>query len=379
MHSKIYNCQNCHQNFQIEPEDFTFYDKIKVPPPTWCFDCRLQRRFANRNERALYKNKCGLCGLSVVSMCAPDSGFISYCQKCWYSDGWDAINYGVDYNFSKPFFQQFFELQRKIPRINFYGTNNQNSDYANNSWNSKNIYLSISALDSEDIMYSRAVDKSINCIDCLHLTNSELCYECIDVDKGYKSTELIESRNCIDSQFLFDSANCTNCFMSSNLRNKEYIIKNKQYTKEIYQQEIKKFDIGSEALFSKLKNQFVEIAKKSLHKYANIIKANNCTGDAISNSRNIKNSFYVFDSEDSKNCLRGHHLKDVYDANNLVHSEIVYEGNNVGFGGYNLKFITNVVTNVSSIEYSDSCHSSSNLFACIGLRNKQYCILNKQY
>src|SRR3989344_406560 len=29
--------------------------------------------------------------------------------------------------------------------------------------------------------------------------------------------------------------------------------------------------------------------------------------------------------------------------------------------------------------YTDYCHSSSHLFGCVGLRNKQYCILNKQY
>ena len=236
---EIKTCQNCKHNFSIEPEDVAFYDKIKVPAPTWCPECRLQRRLNHRNERALYRRNCDLCASSIVSMCAPKLGFISYCQTCWYSDNWDAIQYGQNYDFLKPFFQQFFELQKKVPRINFYGTNNQNSNYANNSWNSKNIYLSISALDSEDIIYSRAVDKSINCIDCLHLTNSELCYECVDADKGYKSVELIESRNCIDSQFLFDSANCNNCFMSGNLRNKDYVIKNQQYTKETYQQEIK--------------------------------------------------------------------------------------------------------------------------------------------
>jgi len=25
-------CQNCKKDFTIEPEDFTFYEKIKVPP-----------------------------------------------------------------------------------------------------------------------------------------------------------------------------------------------------------------------------------------------------------------------------------------------------------------------------------------------------------
>jgi hypothetical protein len=33
----------------------------------------------------------------------------------------------------------------------------------------------------------------------------------------------------------------------------------------------------------------------------------------------------------------------------------------------------------SFVFYSDNCSNSSNLFGCIGLRNKSYCIFNKQY
>ena len=28
--------QNCKKEFTIEPEDFNFYEKIKVPAPTFC-------------------------------------------------------------------------------------------------------------------------------------------------------------------------------------------------------------------------------------------------------------------------------------------------------------------------------------------------------
>lgn len=37
-------CQNCQQNFTIEPEDFEFYAKIKVPAPTWCPECRQKKK-----------------------------------------------------------------------------------------------------------------------------------------------------------------------------------------------------------------------------------------------------------------------------------------------------------------------------------------------
>lgn len=50
MNSETRNCQNCKQPFTIEPDDFGFYEQIKVPPPTWCSDCRLMRRMSFRNE-----------------------------------------------------------------------------------------------------------------------------------------------------------------------------------------------------------------------------------------------------------------------------------------------------------------------------------------
>ena len=59
-------CQCCKQDFTIEPEDFDFYEKIKVPAPTFCPDCRMQRRFAWRNERALYHNVCAKTGKKII-------------------------------------------------------------------------------------------------------------------------------------------------------------------------------------------------------------------------------------------------------------------------------------------------------------------------
>ena len=56
MSQEIKQCQNCKQNFVIEPEDFEFYEKVKVPAPTFCPECRFQRRTAFRNERKLFRN-----------------------------------------------------------------------------------------------------------------------------------------------------------------------------------------------------------------------------------------------------------------------------------------------------------------------------------
>ena len=46
---------------------------------------------------------------------------------------------------------------------------------------------------------------------------------------------------------------------------------------------------------------------------------------------------------------------------------------------YGSIFSMDIWPNIQYVLYSDSCSSSNHLFGCIGLRNKSYCILNKQY
>jgi len=98
-------CQNCKKEFIIEPEDFVFYKKIKVPAPTFCPECRLIRRMMFRNGRTLYKRKCDLCEEDIISMYSSEKPHKIYCNSCWYSDKWDPMEYGKNYNFNKSFFE----------------------------------------------------------------------------------------------------------------------------------------------------------------------------------------------------------------------------------------------------------------------------------
>src|SRR3989338_456622 len=117
MNTETRQCQNCKTAFTIEPEDFAFYEKIKVPPPTWCPECRLQRRLSFLSLIHLYHRTCGLCGQLFITNYHPDAPFVVYCPQCWWSDKWDARDYGRDYDFSKSFFEQFRELWRSVPLI----------------------------------------------------------------------------------------------------------------------------------------------------------------------------------------------------------------------------------------------------------------------
>jgi len=108
-------CQNCKQTFIIESEDFAYYEKMKVPAPTFCPKCRLQRRLAFLNIFNLYKRSCDLCKKDMISIFRPDAPYAVYCPKCWWSDNWDPFDHGKDYDFSRPFLEQFKELWHTTP------------------------------------------------------------------------------------------------------------------------------------------------------------------------------------------------------------------------------------------------------------------------
>ena len=96
-------CQNCKRSFVIEPEDFLFYEKIKVPPPTRCPECRMIRRMLFRNEMNLYKRKSDFSGKVIFSGIAPGKNVKVYDHDEWFSDKWDPMDYGRRYDFSRPF------------------------------------------------------------------------------------------------------------------------------------------------------------------------------------------------------------------------------------------------------------------------------------
>lgn len=72
--------------------------------------------------------------------------------------------------------------------------------------------------------------------------------------------------------------------------------------------------------------------------------------------------------------------RDCYDHSIFgENSFFTYECVVCGRGANALSFCADCWVNVRELEYCLYCTSSSNLFGCVGLRNKTHCILNKQY
>ncbi|MFH1838286.1 MAG: hypothetical protein ABH808_02205 [Candidatus Kuenenbacteria bacterium] len=380
--SEIKKCQNCQQDFTIEPEDFEFYDKIKVPLPTFCPECRMQRRMTWRNELSLYKRKNDFSGENIISAISSDKSFKVYDHKTWWSDNWDPMDYGKDYNWNKSFFEQFKELLKQVPMVSLFNGNAVKTEYAQHALESKDCYLISAALENENMMYSNRIWKCADSLDIYIGFNLQLCYEIFNCRESYHLFYSRNCRNCSNSIFLFDCANCNDCFGCVNLRNKSYCIFNKPYSKEEYKRKIQEFNLGNYRKFLEMKEKFQEIYRTALHKYANLRKAINVIGDNVEEGKNCYFCFDLFGLvEDSKFLWwGGGNCKDSYDGGPGIGdcSELLYEGVDNGIQSSCTKFSV-VIWGCRDTDYCFNCHSSSNLFGCIGLRHKEYCILNKQY
>ena len=380
MQSETKNCQNCKKDFTIEPEDFNFYEKIKVPPPTWCPECRLIRRLAYREDRPLYKDKCDKCSKDIISIFAPENPFVVYCNSCWNGDSWDGTDYGRNYDFSRPFFEQFYELLKVVPNQATGSQNCTDCFYSNGNIRCKNCILTFDGYESINCYNCQTPGFVRDSLDSDVLINGDHCYETVNSNGVYNTKFTYFSNDCLDSSFLFNCIGCANCFGCINLRNQKYKIFDKQYSKEEYKKEIIRWDLGNYKVIKEAEKKFMEIYYKIPRRFALIVNSSNITGDDIKNTKNCKTCFSTLLGVE--NCkyvfLGGLLLKDSYDVTLGGGSSELYYENSGGMGSQRC-FFGRAPYNSRDIEYSEKIYNCSNCFGCAKLENKKYCILNKQY
>ncbi|MFA6991805.1 MAG: zinc-ribbon domain containing protein, partial [Candidatus Gracilibacteria bacterium] len=236
-------CKNCQNNFDITNLDIAFYEKIKVPQPTLCPDCRQQRRLAQVNQLNLFKRKCPMTNKDIVSNYPPDGPYTVYEQHYWWSDEVNNLTYGRDFNFNRPFFEQYKELSDVVPRRPLFADypRDVNSTYTNYAGKNKDCYMLFDSDEDHDCMYSYGMNGSRSSMDCYRVQNLELCYETVDSKDCYNCHFTHNSQSCSDSYFLNNCIGCRHCIYCSNLKQKEYYIFNEPTTKEQYENIIKSF------------------------------------------------------------------------------------------------------------------------------------------
>jgi hypothetical protein len=106
------------------------------------------------------------------------------------------------------------------------------------------------------------------------------------------------------------------------------------------------------------------------------IQCEEAEGDHLTRCKIVRACSETFHAERCAYCDINASIADCFDCNSAEKSELCYASTSL-IGFHNC--FTAYCRDSSDIFYSWDCHSCTNCFGCIGLRHKQYCILNKQY
>ena len=380
-------CQECQKSFLWTEEESHFLEQVspkfagetfELPAPKLCKDCRRQTRLAWRNERKLYYRTCDFSGKSIVSMFSTDKPYKIYREQDWWSDKWNPLDYGRDFDFSRPFFEQFSELMCDVPMLSRNILLCENSDFVNGAANCKNCYLSFNLDYCEDSFYVTNAKHCRSCMDCYSVKNCELCYEGIDLENCYKTIFSSRSVSCSDSAFLADCLRCKNCIGCVNLVGQEYCIFNQKVTPQ--EVEALKKQLDDRAFLDDFKKKFAAYALQFPKKYYFGHSNEDFSGDNI---QNIKASHDCYECSELENCRNCYYL---FQAKNCMdydifgdHSEWIYNCIAVGLNSSNNLFCYGAWNGSSQNLYCMFIGGSTNNFGCVGIKRSSYCIFNKQY
>jgi hypothetical protein len=382
MKTETRKCNKCQQEFILDEDDFSFYEKMKVPAPNVCLECRFKMLLVWRNEMCLYSGrKCNLCGKSILPIYNLKSPYITYCYDCFYSDKWDPKGGARDYDFNKTFFEQLNNLFISIPKettfISINDGQNINSEYANMAGGMKNCYMNFNGGVGEEMLYCRGIRYAKEVGDCYFSDHIERCYECVNT---VKSNGLIFGRNTtdsIDSIFTLNCSGLNNCFSCVNLRNKSNHWFNEQISSEEYKKRLNEI-MGSYSKMNESRKKFEQFSLNFPRRENNNLKTINSLGDYLTECKNTINSFEVVGAENSKNLFS---TRSASNSNGAIgfgyKSELLSSCVAVGYssriiGSFSLAACQDAM-------YSFGLKNCHDCIGCDGLKNAEYCILNKQY
>ena len=364
--------------FEITEEEITRRKELGVPLPTLCPTERMRRRLMFRNEHTLFRRKCDGSGKTIISLYPPEFPNAVYDNDYWWSDNWDPKKFGRDFNFNRPFFEQFQELWNEVPKMaRIQQGVLENSTFTNAVSNLKNCYLVFSTNSAEDCYYCLNADNNRDCVDCFFVFKSELLYECSDCSECYSCTHSQRLRTCTETHWSSDCLGCQNCFACVGLQKKEFHILNKPCSREEWTA-IMKSPQKQNTILKNLRNVYLQTPRK----HAEMLHCEDCTGDFILHSRRTHSCWDTMGLEDclycdglrnAKNCIDVSYYGCGGENSNLFNCEAV------GHGASDVLCSKLIWGGCNAIAYSYECFASHDLFGCCGLQHAEYCIFNKQY
>lgn len=317
---------------------------------------------ASRRPLTFYKNN------DVFGHFPPHTKIHIVDSKIYDSDRDSLTEYWFSYDFEKSFFAQQEHLLYLIPFPNILLIwACENSIFSSFSVNCKNTYLSTTINGWENICYSIVCRSNVTNIynSVFVLDNCDNIYACTFVINSQNIFFSFDIENCFDCRLSTNLISCQYCIKCDWLQNQSYCIDNIQYWKEE---------------FFVLKKQFLADNIMWMYKlYASIIKFSFDSTSKLSDS--LDHTLFIYNSYNCKNTVLIWWHVENKNLNNVIYSSF----NNTDcvwwhwYHETSHAYIWEMIIRGQNNYYSQYLEDCSYCLWCVWLKNKSFCILNKQY
>lgn len=294
-------------------------------------------------------------------------------------NNYDFTTQWLDYSWE--FFKDFKELLFSSPNASRLVAWMENSPYCNQEADDKNCHLNAGWHENEDSLYNTFAVKSKDVIDNYWVFKSENVYDSINIFDSSKVFFSNQIKNSFQVYFWYDLIWCQNVIFWNNLENKNYIYKNKQYSKEEWLNIKNDFldKLKDYKKIEELKKEYNEFLEKTWKKEKFIIWSENVSWNIIRNSKNSFSSLYSEENENVRYINIAWNTKNSMDINSFAIWDKLY---NVAswYNVFNSFFCASNLC-CQNWFYNFSVDSIKFAFWCFWfwLKNKSYLILNKKY
>lgn len=369
-------CALTSAQFEISDLEKKLRDEFGFPEPTVAPHVRIRHLGAFWPHWSLHKRKCDKTDRDIVSVFRPECPY-----PVWHKDEWyaSALPPSAQIDFTASFFSQAEKLFKQCPIPHNSGINNENCEFTDDCWFSRNCYLSHCIVHGEDNRYSYRVLGCKNTLYCVFSFECEWCFDVINSEKCYRCIYGLYLKNCRDTSFCYDCRNCSDCLFCFNLRNKRYCIGNKQLSKEEYESQKQQFSFESEPGYDHCKILFAKmIGEIAWHKSSYLDFAENSSGNYALRLKNMSGTFFGADGEDGANVTRFGWAKTAVDSINLQDAEKVISSSGVQIKSYEVgsSFMLDNTRFALYSAYSSKCE---NIIGCAGLLGGKNAIFNRAY
>lgn len=357
------------------------WEKFPLPLPTVCPLERKRRKFPFKNYLSLFKRKDSKTGETIISSYPTDSVYAVYSQENWWNTPWDPLDYGKGYDPTKTITEQIDRIWKSVPvpTLDNAYRDTVNSEYINGCGPSKDCYLTSNSAYNEKCLYGWFIFHSTHILDANYITESEYCSHSQHLSQCYNIHFSWDTSDTRDGRYLFSCNGCQYVLGWVGLKNQKYQILNTPCSEEEYHSTEKKLSEDRDFRIDFEKKVQLLLGEVWLEHHA-LTGSHDSSGDFCYESKNALECYNVGNCEDVL------YITDSFNTKDSAHISMWWDGTTLSYDSVDVGLnISEVYFSTSCWEgsrmnfYSHKCNNCQFIFGCSGLRNKSYCIFNKEY